>query len=114
MTVVVCGDFGIGLSAMDLETATRHRIPIIVVILNNDGICGALRQKERFPPEYEELFSRFQEGLRYERIAEIFGGHSEFVTGPAEIPALHRAAAAGGTACVNVRVDPHAPHPGFW
>jgi thiamine pyrophosphate-dependent acetolactate synthase large subunit-like protein len=115
MTVVVCGDFGFGLSAMDLETATRHRIPIIVVILNNDGICGALRQKERFPPEYGELFSRFQEGLRYERIAEIFGGHSEFVTEPAEIPAaLHRAAAAGGTACVNVRVNPHAPHPGFW
>jgi thiamine pyrophosphate-dependent acetolactate synthase large subunit-like protein len=41
MVVVVCGDFGFGLSAMDLETAVRHRIPILVVIANNSGITGS-------------------------------------------------------------------------
>jgi 2-hydroxyacyl-CoA lyase 1 len=115
MVVVVCGDFGFGLSAMDLETAVRHRIPVVVVVANNDGICGGLRQKERFPREHPELFSRFQEALRYERIAEIFGGHSEFVTDATVLrDALDRAAASGLPACVNVRVDPYAPHPGFW
>jgi thiamine pyrophosphate-dependent acetolactate synthase large subunit-like protein len=115
MVVVVCGDFGFGLTAMDLETAVRHRIPVIVVVANNDGICGGLRQKERFPRGYPELFSRFQEALRYERIAEIFGGHSEFVTDATVLrDALDRAAASGLPACVNVRVDPYAPHPGFW
>jgi thiamine pyrophosphate-dependent acetolactate synthase large subunit-like protein len=115
MVVVVVGDFGFGLSAMELETAARHRIPIIVVIVNNDGICGGLRQKERFPREHSELFSRFQSGLRYERMADIFGGHAEFVTDPAALrPALDRAAASGLPACVNVRVDPYAPHPGNW
>ena len=115
MVVVVCGDFGFGLSAMDLETAVRHRIPVVVVVANNDGICGGLRQKERLPREHPELFSRFQAALRYERIAEIFGGHSEFVTDSTVLAdALHRAAASGLPACVNVRVDPYAPHPGFW
>jgi thiamine pyrophosphate-dependent acetolactate synthase large subunit-like protein len=113
--VVVCGDFGFGLSAMDLETAVRHRIPVVVVVANNDGICGGLRQKERLPREHPELFSRFQEALRYERIAEIFGGHSEFVTDATVLgDALDRAAASGLPACLNVRVDPYAPHPGFW
>ena len=115
MVVVVSGDFGFGLSAMDLETAVRHRIPVIVVVMNNDGIAGGLRQKERFPEEYPELFSRFQAALRYERIAEIFGGHPEFVTDPASVgDALERAAASNLPACVNVRVDPYAPHPGSW
>jgi 2-hydroxyacyl-CoA lyase 1 len=115
MVVVVCGDFGFGLSAMDLETAVRHRIPVLVVVVNNDGISGRLRQQERFPRGYPEMFSRFQEALRYERIAEILGGHAEFVTDATGLrDALDRAAASGLPACVNVRIDPYAPHPGFW
>jgi 2-hydroxyacyl-CoA lyase 1 len=113
--VAVCGDFGFGVTAMDLETAVRHRIQIIVVIMNNDGITGIRRQQSRFPPDYPELFSRFQPGLRYERIMEVFGGHAEFVSeAPMLRLALERAAASGVAACVNVAVDPEASHPGFW
>jgi thiamine pyrophosphate-dependent acetolactate synthase large subunit-like protein len=113
--VVICGDFGFGLSAMDLETAVRHRIPIIVVIANNDGITGALRQNTTFPPDYPELFSRFQPGLRYERIMEVFGGQGEFVDEEADIrPALERAAASGLPSCINVSVDPDSSGPGVW
>jgi len=115
LVVAVCGDFGFGLSAMDLETAVRHRIPIVVVVINNDGIVGASRQAAVFPPEYEELFSRFQPALRYERIAGVLGCDEQFVTDVAEMqPALERAAASPLPACINVRVDPHAPHPGTW
>jgi thiamine pyrophosphate-dependent acetolactate synthase large subunit-like protein len=115
MVVVICGDFGFGLSAMDLETAVRYRIPIIVVIVNNDGITGSLRQKTHFPPDYPELFSRFQPQLRYERIMELFGGRGEFVVEVSDIlPALQRAAASGLPSCINVLVDPDTPLPGIW
>lgn len=115
MVVVICGDFGFGLTAMDLETAVRHRIPVIVVLANNDGITGALRQKAFFSPDYPELFSRFQPRLRYERIMEVFGGHAECVIEAADIrPALERAAASGLPSCINVIVDPDAPGPGAW
>src|SRR5262245_56822803 len=100
---------------MDLETAVRHRIPIVVVIVNNDGITGIRRQKSRFPPDYPELFSQFQPGMRYERIIDVFGGHAEFVNLAAMLrPALERASASGVAACINVAVDPDASHPGFW
>ena len=115
LVVAVCGDFGFGLSAMDLDTAVRHRVPIVVIVINNDGIVGASRQASVFPPEYEELFSRFQPALRYERIAGVLGCEEQFVTDVADMrPALERAAASPLPACINVRVDPHAPHPGPW
>ncbi len=115
LVVVVCGDFGFGLSAIDLDTAVRHRIPIIVIVMNNDGIAGATRQASVFPPGYDELFSRFQSGLRYERIAGALGCAEQFVTDVADLrPSLERAAASPLPTCINVRVDPHAPHPGSW
>lgn len=46
---------------------------------------------------------------------EIFGGHAERVTESGELrPALERTLSAGRAACINVSVDPEAPHPGFW
>lgn len=115
MVVVICGDYGFGLSAMDMETAVRHGIPFIVIVVNNDGSMGALRQKMFFPPDYPELFSRFLPRLRYERIMEVFGGHAECVAEPADIrPALERAAASGLPSCINVSVDPETPIPGVW
>jgi 2-hydroxyacyl-CoA lyase 1 len=115
LVVVICGDFGFGLSAMDMETAVRHRIPVIIVIVNNDGITGSLRQKSNFSPDYPELFSRFQPQLRYERIMEVFGGYGEFVAEASDIrPALERAAASGLPSCINVIVDPDTPSPGVW
>ena len=115
MVVVVCGDYGFGLNAMDLETAVRCRIPVIVVVVNNDGITGSLRQKVYFSPDYPELFSRFLPRLRYERIMEVFGGHTEYVVEPTDIrPALERAAASGLPSCINVIVDPETPSPGVW
>src|SRR5206468_12547405 len=68
-----------------------------------------------FPPGYPEKFTEFLPALRYERIMEVFGGHTEWVTEPSELrPALERAVTSGRPACINVSVDPNASHPGFW
>jgi len=115
LVMALCSDAGFGFSSPDLETAVRHGIPIIVVIANNDGNTGAQRQKSFFPPGYPEKFTEFLPALRYDRIMEVFGGQAEWVTEPGELrPAFERAVASGLAACVNVRVDPNAPHPGFW
>ncbi|MDQ3119131.1 MAG: thiamine pyrophosphate-binding protein [Verrucomicrobiota bacterium] len=113
--VALCSDTGFGMSAMDLEAAVRHHIPIIVVIANNDGNSGSVRQKNFFPADYPERFTEFLPGLRYERIMALFGGHAEYITEAAEIrPAFERALAAAVPACLNVQLDSHAPHSGFW
>jgi 2-hydroxyacyl-CoA lyase 1 len=115
MVVVICGDYSFGLTAIDLETAVRCGIPIIVVIANNNGINGAARQKLYLPPDHAERFCQFQPAVRYEQIMKAFGGHAEWVNDPTEMRhALERAAASGLPACINVSVDPDTPHPGTW
>ncbi len=46
-TRIVCveGDSAFGFSGMEMETIVRHKLPIIVVIVNNNGIYGGLDQE---------------------------------------------------------------------
>jgi thiamine pyrophosphate-dependent acetolactate synthase large subunit-like protein len=109
--IVICGDTAFGFNAMDMETAVRHGVAVIVVVVNNDGNCGALMQKALFCTGAERV-TMYQPGIAYENIMRAFGGHAEFVDRPEQLkPALARAVASGKAACVNVQVDPHAAYP---
>ena len=111
MVVAVCGDMGFALSAMDMETAVRHRIPVIVVVVNNEGNTGAIMEKSFFP-NCQERITMFQPDIHYENIMGAFGGHAEHVVRPEQLkPALERSVASGNAACINVTVDPFAPYP---
>ena len=111
LVVVICGDTAFALNAMDMETAVRHGVAVIIIVVNNEGNCGAFMQKAFFP-EGGERVTMFQRGIRYENIMSAFGGHGEFVDRPEQLkPALRRAMASGKAACVNVQVDPYAPYP---
>ncbi len=98
--VVLHGDGSYGLNAMEMDTAVRHRIPVVVVISNNGGwTADAPWQK----PGRNLGFTR------YDRVAQELGAHGEFVDKPHEIrPALERAWASGKPAVVNVITDPKA------
>jgi len=111
IVIAVCGDMGFALSAMDMETAVRHRIPIIVIVVNNEGNTGAIMEKIFFPGS-EERITMFQPGIHYENVMRAFGGYAEHVDRAEHLrPALQRAVASGKAACVNVTVDPFAPYP---
>ncbi len=72
--VVVSGDFALGTSLAELETAVRYSLPIVIVVLNNNGNGGAVRQKNFFPNGGPPV-SQFAPGARYDQIMEAFGGH---------------------------------------
>lgn len=109
--LAVCGDTAFSFNAMDVETAVRHQIPVVIVVVNNEGNMGAFVDQTFFPM-HKERIGRFQPGVRFERIVESLGGYGELVEQPEQLrPALTRAAASGATSCINVRVDPDAPYP---
>ena len=95
------GDGSLGMNAMDLDTAVRHDIPIVVVVSNNEGWTARVEGLRK--PGRELGYTRF------DKLAEALGGYGEDVQEPAGIrPALERALASGKPAIVNVHTDPTA------
>lgn len=104
--VIICGDTAFGFNVMEMETAVRLRIPVIIIIANNDGNGGARNQRAFYPEDYPDRVTMFQPGLRYEQIMQTFGGYGEFVEHQEHLRnAFERAVASGLPACINVRVN---------
>jgi acetolactate synthase-1/2/3 large subunit len=102
--VVLHGDGSFGINAMEMDTAVRHKIPVLVVISNNGGWTADAPWTRPLPKPGRNLGY-----TRYDKIAQDLGAHGEFVEKPHEIrPALERAAASGKPAVVNVITDSKA------
>jgi acetolactate synthase-1/2/3 large subunit len=108
--VVAIGDGGFGIGGMELETALKHRLPIVVLLWNNGSWGPSFEQMPMLRGRVDPF--DMLPGLRYDRMFAAIGCHGEHVARPEEIrPALERAFAAGVPAVVNVIGDPRVGHP---
>jgi acetolactate synthase-1/2/3 large subunit len=99
---LLCGDGSFGLTAVEMDTAQRHRLPVVAVIVN-DGAWGMIKAAQIGMYGRSRLVASELGNVRYDKWVEGFGGHGEFVEKPEDIrPALKRALASGKPACVNV------------
>ena len=99
--LVLHGDGSFGINAMDIDTAVRHKIPVVCVISNNGGWTADAPWTRPLPKPGRHLGY-----TRYDRLAMDLGAHGEHVEKPNDIrPALERAFAAGRPAVVNVITD---------
>jgi thiamine pyrophosphate-dependent acetolactate synthase large subunit-like protein len=86
--VCITGDAGFGYTAMEMETLSKYRLPVIVLVYNNNawGTWTTARDAKALP------LHLFQENVRYDRVGEALGAHGEYVTKPGDFrPALERA-----------------------
>ena len=96
--VLLTGDGAFGWNAMEIDTAVRHNLPVLIVIANNANYTAAT------PGVVDP--KRWLGFTRYDKMMEALGGHGEWVEEPDGIrPAIERAAASGKPAVVNVKVD---------
>lgn len=98
--LVLTGDGSFGMNLMELDTAVRHKVPLIVVVSLNGGWTADPKQTK---------IGRNLGYTRFDRIAQELGAHGELVEEPEMIrPALERAKDAvgnGKVALVNVITD---------
>lgn len=108
--VVMTGDGALGFSVMEMETAVRYGIPVVIVVAN-DAAYGVevYYQQKWFGPD--RVVGTELTNTRWDLLAESLGGHGEFVNAPEQLrPALERAFASGKPACVNV-ISQRTPSP---
>jgi acetolactate synthase-1/2/3 large subunit len=100
------GDGSFGLTAMEVDTAVRHRLPVIVIVSNNAGWGDVQHeQNDAFGPG-RHVASELP-GVRYDRLAEALGGHGEHVERLEELrPALERCMDSGVCSVIDVQTDP--------
>jgi acetolactate synthase-1/2/3 large subunit len=107
-SIVFTGDGAFGLSAMELDTAARHGLPVVAVVVNNAGWGDVRHEQRSWYGEDADVGAKLQQA-RYDKMAEALGGHGELVERPEDVrPALDRAVRAGVPAVVNVLTDPSA------
>lgn len=88
MVVNIMGDAAIGMAGMDIETAVRHKIPILTIVLNNHVLSGYARNY----PVAAERFGFTNLYGEYANLARSLGGYGERIEDPSEIiPAIRRA-----------------------
>lgn len=103
--VAVMGDGTVGFHIAEYDTAMRYGLPFVSVI-GNDARWNAEYQIQLRDYGADRLVGCELRPMRYDAVAQAFGGHGELVTEPqAMAAAAQRAQASGLPACLNVMIE---------
>jgi oxalyl-CoA decarboxylase len=105
--LAVVGDSAFGFSGMEVETICRYKLPVCVVVFNNNGIYRGTDVNPGGGPDVATTL--FVKDARYEKLMEAFGGIGVYVTTPDELKrAVDEAMHSGKPTLVNAAIDPAA------
>jgi oxalyl-CoA decarboxylase len=100
------GDSAFGFSGMEVETICRYKLPVCIVIFNNNGIYRGTDVNEAGD---DPATTVFVSDARYDKMMEAFGGVGVNVTAPDELRrAVNEAMDSGKPTLVNAVIDPAA------
>jgi oxalyl-CoA decarboxylase len=100
------GDSAFGFSGMEVETICRYKLPVCIVIFNNDGIYRGTDVNNVGSDPAPTVFVK---GSRYDKMMEAFGGVGVNATSPDELKrAVNAAMDSGKPTLINAVLDPAA------
>ena len=100
------GDSAFGFSGMEVETICRYKLPVCIVIFNNNGIYRGVEVNEASD---DPATTMFVPDSRYDKMIEAFGGVGVNVTTPDDLRrAVNEAMDSGKPTLVNAVIDPEA------
>jgi len=77
--VAIVGDSAFGFSAMEIETATRYKLPFVCIVINNNGIFAGVEDISTDGDPTSIPPTALNPASRYEKMAEAFGGEGILV-----------------------------------
>jgi oxalyl-CoA decarboxylase len=91
---------------MEVETICRYKLPVCIVIFNNDGIYRGTDVNSAGTDPAPTVFVK---GSRYDKMMEAFGGVGVHATTPDELKrAVNAAMDSGKPTLINAAIDPTA------
>jgi acetolactate synthase-1/2/3 large subunit len=102
--VTITGDGALGFYIAEMDSAVRHRLPIVLIV-GNDAGWGLERELQSAVTGLDATVACELRSARYDVVMQGFGGGGETVERIEEVrPALERAFAAGVPYCINVKI----------
>jgi acetolactate synthase-1/2/3 large subunit len=102
---VLTGDGSFGFNAMELDTAVRHRVPLLVVVANNGSWAIEVRDQRETHGRVVGTELRYSD---YAGMARALGLHAERIERASDLPAAIARALANRPALLDVVVTPEA------
>jgi len=110
MVLVATGDGAFGFNAMEIDTAVRHRAPMLIAVANNGSWAIEVRDQQE---THGKVVGTRLQYADHAAMARAFGAHGERVERAEDLPAaIARARAAmaeGRPALLDVLVTPETP-----
>jgi acetolactate synthase-1/2/3 large subunit len=101
---LITGDGALGFYIAELETAVRHRLPVVTIV-GNDAGWGLERELQAFATGGAPTVACELRASRYDLVMQAFGGGGETIERVEEVrPAVERAFASGVPYCINARI----------
>jgi len=101
---VITGDGALGFYLAEMDTAVRHKLPIVVIV-GNDAGWGLERELQKAAPGAHTTVGTELTPARYNAIMEAFGGAGDTIETLDQVrPAVERAFASGLPSCLNVKI----------
>ena len=103
--VVATGDGSFGFNAMEIDTAARHKAPVLIVVANNGSWAIEVRDQQETHGKVVGTRLQFAD---HAAMARGFGLHAERVERAEDLPGAIQRALANRPALLDVLVTPEA------
>lgn len=101
---VITGDGSVGFYIAELDTAVRHKLPIVVIV-GNDAGWGLERELQSATGQGDGTVACELRATRYDLIMKGFGGEGETIDTLDQVrPAVERAFSSGVPYCLNANI----------
>ena len=105
--VAIMGDGAVGYTMIEIQTAVSHKLPIIIIVLDNEAWGAEKAYQQEFYGG--RLLGAEIQSPRFDKFAELCGGKGIWVDGPGSMgSALEQAIASNETTVIQAKIDPGA------
>ncbi len=103
--VVVTGDGAFGFNAMEIDTAVRHKAPVLIIVANNGSWAIEVRDQQQ---NHGKVVGTQLQFADHAAMARAFGMHAQRVEKAEDLPAALALAKQNLPALLDVLVTPEA------